>query len=195
MSDTLTAADLAAYEADAQTPAAEGENILAKITRVARELREARADVTTAEEVLKAKQSRVRTIEEFTLPELMKEAGQEKLRTSDGYDLELKDTLHASIPPDKLAEAVDWLVAHNHAALVKRAMTLKFGKDENEKAQRALALILEAGFTPEDKQSVHPQSLAAAIREMLAEGVEVPLALLGAHIRSTVKLTEPKSRK
>lgn len=194
MADALTAADLALYEADAQTPAAEGENILAKITRVARELREARAEVTDAEAVLKAKQDRVRTLEEFTLPELMKEAGQEKLRTADGFDLELKDTLHASIPPANMVAAIAWLEQHNQAAIIKRAMTLKFGRDQNDDAQKALSVILEAGFTPEDKQSVHPQTLAAAIREMLAEGVEVPMDILGGHVRSTVKLTEVKRK-
>jgi hypothetical protein len=189
-----TAADLAEYEADAQQPAADGENILAKITRVARELREARDEVVHAEEVLKAKQSRVRTIEEFTLPELMREAGQEKLRTSDGYDLELTETLRASVPAANMAEAIAWLTDHNQAAIVKRAMTLKFGRDENDKAQRALSLILEAGFTPEDKQSIHPQTLAAVIRELLAEGVDVPLPLLGAYVQPSVKLKEAKRK-
>lgn len=191
---TPTAADLAEYESDATVAVADGENILAKITRVARELRAARDDVTSAEEVLKARQSVVRTLEEFTLPELMREAGQEKLRTADGYDLELTETLRASIPPAHLAEAIAWLVENKQAAIVKRAMTLKFGRDQNEDAQRALSMILEAGFVPEDKQTVHPQTLAAVLRELIAEGVDVPMGLLGAHVQPQVKLKEAKPK-
>ena len=181
--------DFSEYEEDAQTAApVAGDNILAQITRCARELKEADDEVAKAEAELKAAQQRARVLRENTLPELMKEAGQEKLRTSDGWDLELTQTLRASIPAASKAEAFRWLEENGQAAIIKRQIDLAFGKDEQEKADRALALVLEAGFHPTDKQSVHPQTLAATIRELIEQGVEVPLTLLGAYVQSGVKM-------
>lgn len=189
----LTAEDLAAY-ADAAQPVVNAEDLLASITRTVRELREARDDVKRAEEVLKVAQGRVRVLEETTLPELMTKAGQQKLRTIDGWDVELGETLRASIPVAHLPEAIKWLRDHNHGSLVKRELKLDFGMNEEEKAVKALTLILEAGFTPTDKQYVHPMSLASAIRQMLEQGTEVPMGLLGAHVQPQVKVREPKKK-
>lgn len=181
--------DYSAYEEDAQTSApVAGDNILAQITRTARELKEAQDEVSKAEEALKAAQQRERILRENTLPELMKEAGQEKLRTSDGWEVELTETLRASIPTASKAEALKWLEDHGQAAIIKRQIDLAFGKDEQDKADRALKLVLEAGFRPTDKQSVHPMTLAATIRELIEKGIEVPMALLGAHVQNGVKL-------
>lgn len=191
---SASAEDLAQYEADA-TSAIASDNILSRITSKVRELRDARADVVLAEEALKAAQAAVRLIEETDLPELMKEAGQEKLRTSDGYDVELVETLRASIPPANLAQALAWLVQNGQASIIKRDIRLQFGKDEDKKADAALSLILNSGYAPQDKQTVHPQTLAAVIREMMAAGVDVPLPLLGAHVQPGVKVKEAKKAK
>ncbi len=183
--------DYSAYAADAAESIQPG-NILSQITHTVRELRQLREDITTAEETLKAFQKRERTLVDYTLPEMMREAGQEKLRTSDGYDVELTETLRASIPAPNLSAAIAWLVEHNQSAIIKHDLKLQFGKDEDEKAERALALILEAGFVPSDKMTIHPQTLAATIKELMAAGVDVPLELLGAHIQAGVKVKEAK---
>lgn len=187
----MSEVDYSAYAADAQE-SVDSEDLLARITRATRELAIAQADVTEAEGVLKAAQDRVRQLEEFTLPELMREAGQELIRTSDGTTVELTEKLFASIPTATAPQALKWLAENGQAAIIKRDLLLKFGKNEEEKADRALQIILEGGFTPQDKSTVHPQTLAAAIREMIANGVEVPLELLGAHVRSFAKVKPAK---
>ena len=190
----MNAADAAQYEADA-AGAVEDTNILARITLKTRELRQRRDDVVAAEEALKAAQQAVRLIEETELPELMREAGQEKLRTSDGFDVELTETLRASIPAASLPQALAWLIEHGQAAIIKRDIRLQFGKNEEEKADKALELILNEGFMPQDKQTVHPQTLASVIRELVAQGVDVPMALLGAHVQAGVKVKEAKPKR
>lgn len=187
---------LAALSADASAakPDLSGADLLTQISNVVRELMEARDHVTECEGVLKTAQQHVRILEEGTLPELMRQAGQEKLRTSDGYDVELTETLRASIKAENLAEAVMWLGAHGHGAIVKRELKLAFGKDEDQKAAEAFDLIVEAGFLPEDKQSVHAQSLGAAVREMMAAGQDVPMELLGVYIQPQVKIKLAKKK-
>ena len=189
---TVAAEDYSAYAADAQAPVNSGD-LLAQITRAVRELGYAQEDVAAAEAVLKAAQERVRQLEEFRLPELMREAGQEKLRTIDGIEVELTEKLFAAWSKANEAQAVAWLEKHGQGAIVQRRLELLFGRNEAERADEALGVILEAGLTPTDKQTVNPQTLAAVIRELLAEGVDVPLELLGAHVRSFVKVKAPKA--
>ena len=186
--------DYGQYEADA-AGAVEDTNILSRITLKVRDLRTAKEDVKAAEEALKACQQRVRLIEETELPELMREAGQEKLRTADGFDVELTETLRASIPEANFHQALSWLIEHGQAAIIKRDIRLQFGKGEDEKADAALSLILNEGYMPTDKQSVHPQTLASVIREMIAQGVDVPMSLLGAHVQAGVKVKEAKPKR
>ena len=189
----LTAADLAAYEADATSSVGEG-NILSRITHMVRELKARREDVRIAEEALKAAQQAVQLIEEGTLPELMAEAGQERLRTIDGDDLAIKESVNASIPVARVAEAIEWLDRHNQGALVKRELKLMFGMGDRDEGDRVIKMLVGEGLVPSDKQFVHPQSLAAAVREMLALGVNVPLYLLGVHVRKRVEVKEPKRK-
>lgn len=185
-------ADAATYAADA-VPALDTSNILAQITAVARELREAKGDVTRAEEELKAAQGRVRNLEEHTLPELMREAAQERLRTLDGYDLQLSEVIRASIPSGRMGEAVMWLRANGQGSIVKTEVKLTFGKGQEQTAAEAADALQRAGFTPDFKPSVHPQTLSAAVREMMANGVDVPLPLLGVWVQPVVKMKEIKT--
>jgi hypothetical protein len=195
MTGGITAEELAAYSADAQKPAAETGDLLTRISNVVDELIGAREDVVRAQDVLKVAQQHVNTLEQYTLPELMREAGQEKLRTRSGFDVELGETLRASIPPDRLAEAIMWLGANGQGAIVKREIKLAFGKDEDQKAAEAFDLVVNAGYLPEDKQSVHTQTLGAAVREMIADGVDVPMEMLGVYIQPFVKVKEAKPAK
>lgn len=192
MAAELTAEELAAYSADAARPASGTGDLLTRISNVVDELVAAREDVKRAEDVLKVAQQHVNTLEQYTLPELMREAKQEKLRTLSGYDVELGEVLRASIPPANLPQAIMWLSANGHGAIVKREIKLAFGKDEDQKAAEAFDLVVNAGFLPDDKQSVHTQTLAAAVREMIAEGKDVPMELLGVYVQPFVKVREAK---
>lgn len=183
--------DATQYEADAHE-AVSDTNILARITKTAKLLRDCQEDVKLAEAALKAAQDRVRILEELDLPALMDEAGQNLLQTTDGYQLERGETLRASIPPANLLEAIQWLRANNQDAIVKRDVTVKFGKGEDQKAAETVDSLLEAGLTPTDKQFVHPMTLASTIREMLEQGVDVPMTLLGAYVQPHVKMKKVK---
>jgi len=189
--DTLTA-DAAAYEADAADPTAQDENLLSRITRLAREAREAEADVERANAALKAAQDRVRGLVENMLPNAMDEAQQKKLTTTDGWELSRGEILRASIPPALLDRAIMWLNANGAGSIVKREFKLEFGKGEDQKAAEAHDLLLSRGFAHGDKQSVHPQTLQATLKEKMAAGQEVPMDLFGVYIQPIVRMKGPK---
>ena len=192
---TLSPEEAAAYADDARLPTAQGSDLLTRISATVREVVMAREHVAHCEEVLKAAQGAVRQLEEHALPELMREAGQERMRTTDGYDVELGEVLRASIPPASLGPAIMWLTANGQGAIVKREIKMSFGKGEDQRAAEAYDMAMRGGFHPDDRQSVHPQTLAAAIREMMANGVDVPLPLLGAYVQPTVKIKAAPPRR
>ena len=165
---------------------------MSKITRLARELREAQEVVRLRQEELKAAQERVRVLEEMDLPTAMDEAGQKKLTTSDGWDLERDETLRAGISQERMPAAVAWLNSVGFGSIVKRHVGVDFGKGEEQKAAESIDTLRNAGFTPTDKMSVHAMTLQSAVKEMLSEGIEVPMDLLGVHITNKVKMKEAK---
>lgn len=193
---SVIADDAAAYAADVVDPASES-NILARITNLAREARQAAEDVAKAEEALKAAQDRYRILTELQLPEAMDEAQQDKLRTLDGYEVERGETLRASISKENMKAAVMWLHAHNLGSIVKRNVTLAFGKGEDQRAAEAADLLRSNMFLPSDTYSVNPQTLSATVRELVQEGGEVDMRLLGVHVQPFVKIKlakEPKKK-
>jgi hypothetical protein len=183
-----SAPDLSAYAQDAELSSAEAGNILAQITNTVRELREAQADVASCEAMLKAAQERVRGLTEMTLPQLMDEAKQRELVTSDGWRVTRSEAVRAGISADNMPAAVAWLNAHGAGSIVKHEVTLRFGKGEEQRQAEALGVLREHHFAPSDKMSVHPQTLGALVREKLAEGVELPLELLGIYIQPIIRL-------
>lgn len=188
----LSPDDAAAYAADSAAPIEDAANILAQITREAAILRQAQADVKDAETALKNAQERARVLAEVTLPQLMIEAKQDLLKTTDGWWVERKEVLRASLSEANAPAGIMYLRAKGYGAIVKRDVSAKFGMGEDQKAAEAVDTLVGMGVAPTDKQSVHPGSLAASIREMLKEGIEVDMVLLGAHISNAVTLKPVK---
>lgn len=194
MSQPLTPDQLAALGADAAHNKADlaSGDLLTRISATVREIMTARDDVRRSEDALKERQSALRTLEEHTLPELMREAGQEMLKTSDGYVVELKEKLRAGISEAKLPEAVMWLASVGYGSIVKREIKMAFGKEEDQRAAQLYDMVVEAGYSPTDKQSVHAMTLQSSIKEMLEKGIDVPMELLGAYVQPIVSIKEPK---
>lgn len=169
--------DLSAYAEDA--PDGRGDNILAELARKADEYLEASKAVAEAEAALEAARQRFRVISEQELPEIMERAGQDNCRTSQGYQVAIKKVIRASIPIARQHEAFQWLEQHGHASVIKNIVSAEFGRGEGEAADSAVKTLLELGVHPNQKRSVHPQTLAALVKELLATGVEIPLETFG----------------
>lgn len=194
MSSDLDEDDSAAYEADAvlgQTPE-QAAGSLARLTQAANQQQEAAAALKAAEAAVKVAKERLLRLEELTLVELMTEARQLRCTTEDGLELKLRETVRASVPEAMIPKASLFLEGAGHGAIVKHELKLSFGRGEAQRAERAFQMLREAGFAPSDKIVIHPQSLAAAVTEMLKKGVAVPMATLGVHIQKSVKVTVPK---
>jgi hypothetical protein len=192
--NTAQTEDFSAYEADAAPTPAQAENVLARITAAAASAVEAAAAVAAAEAALAEAQKAQKQILERVLPELMDEAQQDELTTAPDalgrrWQVKRGEVLRASIPPANIDAAAAWLGDNDAGAIVKRELKLQYGRGEDQEAARIVSILKEAGADFDEKRFVHPATLAATLKEMLQEGVAVPMQLMGAHVMpfATVK--------
>lgn len=138
--------------------------------------------VAQLEEDLKAAKEALRKTSDVDLPNAMSEVGLTAFTLTNGHKISIKEEVYASIPKDYQEQAFMWLRDHDFGALIKNQIIAEFGKGEDEAARDAAMLLAEHGWKPQQKESVHPMTLKAFIREQLAEGHEVPLDFFGATV-------------
>ena len=140
------------------------------------------AKVTEAELLLKDAADRLRQVQEIDLPNAMAQAGVSSITLPSGEKVSIKEDIFASIPKNELYhEALDWLREHGFGDVIKNAVTVSFGKGEDEQADELLRILAEHHWRQmaDQKMSVHPQTLKALIKEQLAKGTNVPFELFG----------------
>lgn len=168
------------YAADAaEASATNNSDALARLQQMAERQADAEQLVLAKTEELKAAQDALAVIAERDLPALMEELGMEMFQTSSGLVIKIKETIRASIPKSCKGRALDWLREDGHGALIKRAISAEFGRDEDAAAEKLAEELLARGYLVEDDASVHPSTLSAFVREALADGREIPMDLLG----------------
>lgn len=144
-------------------------------------------------------QTQLRQLLEQRLPAKLQELGVKSLKLEDGSVVEANEIVRASIPsdPEKQQAALNWLRSNNHEDLIKNVVEAKFGKGEDELADRAMQALMTAtnGQNVNRKMTVHPQTLAAFVREQLEKGKPIPLDVLGAYVTTVAKIKRAKKEK
>jgi len=137
--------------------------------------------VTEAELLLKDVADRLRQVQEIDLPNAMAQAGVSSITLPSGEKVSIKEDIFASIPKDRLDQALGWLRNQGLGDVIKNAVTVAFGKGEDEQANELLRILTEHHWRQlaDQKMSVHPQTLKALIKEQLAKGTNVPFELFG----------------
>lgn len=150
--------------------------------------------VADAELALKSALAELKEVQEDLLPEAMREAGVASFTLTDGRELTVKDDLSCSL--DKQGpirdKAIKWLEKYDLDGIIKRGVILKFGKGEEKRAEEALRLLMKAKFDPSVVEGIHPQTLKATLKEVVAKGIvlkgqkkpkriNVPLELFNGH--------------
>lgn len=184
----MNESDLAAY-AEYVTPAASGPVDLSQLQDLAEQQAEAEAEVARIEAQLNAAREKLKDLAERKVPELMDQIGIEEFRTRTGLKIKIDETIRASIPKARTAEAYAWLIANNHEALIKRSVVVEFGKGESDKASELASYLTKQGYAPDNEAKVHAQTLSAWVREKLKAGNEVPLDLFGVFRQRVSKIS------
>lgn len=163
-----------------------------KMNELVTRLMHARQMVATKEEELKVEQKLLTELEQKELPELMDSMGLTEFRCANGLQVKLEEDCKVSIPLAERARAYQWMDSNGFGDLIKRAFQIRFGRDEQEAAEKfAAELARKTDLDVEQKQEVHSQTLKKFVKERLAEGEDLPKALFSilTHYKVRVKTT------
>lgn len=183
------------YGDDGHIPA--GDNILTAISQMAQEQLAAQDVVTERQIHLDEAVANLKNIKTVRFPNLMMEAGQKKLTTAMGVDVEMKEVVRANIPEARQQEAFAWLAETNNDAVIKYELRADVGKgaEAMEKIQQVIEFGESIGISITCKPSVHFMTLSSLVRQRLEAGLDVPMDTLGAIVQKevTVKISKRKT--
>lgn len=146
------------------------------------------AEVEEAEKALKQVKKSLAIVTERDIPELMAEIGLMTITTEEGKAISVKEIMTASISKARKPEAIKWLVEHDLSSIVSADVVASFGKGDSDAIALAQNLINQ-GYSVLMDEKVNTSSVKAAIKELLANGEEVPFDLFGVNLvkKSIVK--------
>lgn len=166
---------------------------LARLSELANELFDAQTEVARISAELKAAQGTVKQLEETTIPELMDALGMDEFKTKSGLKVSVTDKLSAKKLTQAHAAALKWLRDNGQAGLIKTMVAVPFTAGHESEADELVEQLAGEGIAAQRAMEVHHSSLAAAIKSMLADGIDVPMELLGGFQRQ-VATVEAKKR-
>jgi len=154
----------------------------------------------------------IREIETEFIPSIMEEIGMSEYKLADGSKVTMSSVVAGRIPSQgaidkakgdahddliaKRAECFDWLRNHNAGSIIKREFSFNLGKgDESEQAKNKLLEIADELKLPyQDAENVHAMSLNAILKELVQNGVDVPVDTFGLFVGNKAKIVKPKTK-
>ena len=161
---------------------------LSSISAMANDLLALELKIEETRTELKALEQQHRLIAEGALPEALQAANLAEIVLSDGTKLSSAPFYKGHISEKNRPAAVQWLMDNGHGGIIKNEVLLKFGRDEDERAQATIASLQQRGLSPSVRQGVHPQTLNAFVKEQLTNGRDLPPILFGIYVGSRAKI-------
>ena len=141
-------------------------------------------ELANLEEAVKVKKEEFRLTSEQELPEAMPSAGLTEIVLSTGEKISVTEFYNAHISKANQELAYKWLVENGHEGLIKNEVSLKFGREEGQVVDETVMALKSRGLSPEVRQSVHPSTLKAFVKEQLTTGKDIPTEPFGIYIGS-----------
>ena len=130
--------------------------------------------IGNTEERLRKLKEQYRQLSEEDLPQKMTELGMQDLRLEDGSRITIDMFYATRINKNNRDAAHAWLREQGHGDIIKNQVSVSFGKGEDDTALETMALLKEFlqkdGNTPTQKESVHPSTLKAFVKERIESG-------------------------
>ncbi len=149
-------------------------------------------EIMNLQETLSQKSDQLRNLAEVLIPEAMMAIGLSELKLSGGESLSIKKFYSASISPENLSGALNWLRTTGNDDIIKNNVICQFGKGEDDTAQLAVELLRSKGLQPEQKTFVHPMTLKAFVKERIENAQDLPQELFGVFVGQKTKITPAK---
>ena len=189
MAETPTFEDLVGAESVREWNNEATDNELSVVSGLANKQLQVGSELAELEGAVKAKKEELRLTSEQELPDAMQAAGLNEIVLSSGEKISIGEFYSAHISKANQEVAYQWLTANGHEGLIKNEVSLRFGRDENEVVKETVSNLKARGLSPEVRQSVHPSTLKAFVREQLTSGSDIPTEPFGIYIgtKATIK--------
>lgn len=162
---------------------------------LARDLDAAEVAVAQAQAAVDDATKRRDAIAEIMLPEAMDTLGLKTFTLSNGAKITVKEDIIVGINKANEDKAFAWLRDHNAGSLIKRQITVNFGRGEDERANKLRERLLkDLKRDIGDKTSVHWQTLKAYCKEQLEQGVALPMDVFGVVPQRRAVVTQPAAQ-
>lgn len=165
-------------------------NTVSSISEKCNELKTLQDSIEEKEEEISKLKQKAKSYEERIIPDMMQEAGVQKLELSDGTKVEVKPFYAAKIPESRNDEAFDWLRNNGHGDMIKNVLTANIDKGQDNQVSVLIDLCEKLDFSYTQKQKVEPMTLKAFVKEQVEKGKEVPFDMFGVYIANKTKLTK-----
>ena len=126
--------------------------------------------IGNTEERLRKLKEQYRQLSEEDLPQKMAELGMQDMRFEDGSRITVDMFYATRINKNNRDAAHAWLREQGHGDIIKNQVSVSFGKGEDDTALETMTLLEKEGLFPDHKESVHPSTLKAFVKERIESG-------------------------
>ena len=177
-------------------PEAQGEDATGAIAKKCEEYAAQAAaiqeKIDAATETLATSKAALRRLLEDTIPAFMAEVGISSFTTFDGLEVSVKPFCRARLVPEHAEAGLKWLEDNGYGGVIKHEVVIPFGRDPGPDYQLTLRFLAEEQVLFNDVTTVHPQTLTAMMRELLARGETVPAEPFGLYTGTVATIKAPK---
>ena len=140
------------------------------LSEICNKLLKVEGTIGNTEERLKRLKDQRRELSEQTIPDKLTQLGVTDIKLTDGSRISAEPFYSARISKDKLEDAHAWLRDNGHGDIIKNTLTLTFGQGDDAIAKELGELLASKGHLPEQKETVHPSTLRAFVKEQIESG-------------------------
>jgi cysteinyl-tRNA synthetase len=170
---------------------------LTAIVELVNEVNSLEEEMATLQAQLERASKQHKQIIESQLPDLMESAELSTIQITSGETISVEKKIRAHIKEENQETAHTWLRDHEYGYLLKRVFRIQFSAGNDEEAELVKNILKEHDekIEVEDKTSVHPSTLAAFVKEIMEEGVDIPTEPFGILNQKFAKIVKPKEKK
>tara|TARA_A100001391_G_scaffold94763_1_gene62788 strand:- start:6338 stop:6895 length:558 start_codon:yes stop_codon:yes gene_type:complete len=140
-------------------------------------LQEIKQEIENQENKIKELKEREKYYSTIIIPDLMSQLNLRTMTLKDNSQIAIKNVFGVSIIAAKKEEAHNWLRKNGLGSIVKNEITVKFGLNEDNKAEQYASLARGQGYDPDRKIAVHAGTLRTTLRDYHERGGKIPAEL------------------
>jgi len=164
-----------------------------KLSEEIKKLQDIQQEIQNYKDRIKDLEENEKYFSQVVIPDMMNAMNLKTMKLKDGSEIEISNKFFASALAAKRPEAYNWLRENGLGNIVKNEITVRFGRDEDNKAQQYATLARGQGYDPEQKVSVHAGTLRVALEDLHSRGGKIPSEYFSTFAGYQTKITnKPK---